>query len=194
MGAWRLGFSFAFVRARGYAYLLQMDDDTFVHAPVADNLVALMRDNGYLIANRLHALNETREVTAGLPELAAYYLATRSLEPAGPLFAHRVPPDARGLHTLVPGAPQPNGWDAQSLAGNFNIFDIAFWFSPPVQDFVQLVWESRGCIEQRWNELGPQSMIRHLFVPDARFHTLTARIWHKKTRHFGVPFTRLARC
>ena len=171
----------------GHRYMLQIDDDTFVRSRLPENLAAVMRSHGHLVANRQHRLHETREVTAGLPELAAFFLATRHLQPTGPLYEHCVPPDARGLHTELevgmPGAEAPNGWDAQSLSGHFTVFDVDFWFSRHVQEFVALVWVTRAGIEQRWNELGPQSMIRHMFVPDSQFLILSnVHILHTKRR------------
>jgi hypothetical protein len=152
MGTWRLGFAFAFAAARGHDYLLQTDDDTFVHQSLGQNVVALMRERGVLVANRNYAYREIREVSKGLAELAAFYVVTRGYAPEGPLYSHCTPPNARGLHTVDEAAPVPNGWDAESLSGHFNVFDLRFWFSPPVQDFVRLAWASRGPLEQRWQE------------------------------------------
>jgi len=169
--------------------MLQIDDDTFVRSRVPRDLVSVMRDGGYLVANRRHRLHETREVTAGLPELAAFFLATRRLQPTGPLYSHCTPPDARGLHTVLDSQQQqgvvgaPDGWDAESLSGHFTLFDLDFWFSRHVQEFVALVWATRAGIEQRWNELGPQSMLRHMFVPDSKFHIFSdVNIVHTKRR------------
>ena len=210
MGMWRLGFAFQFARARcvpymcafqshlfhdrllerarGHLYMLQIDDDTFVRSRVPRDLVSLMRDGGYLVANRRHRLHETREVTAGLPELAAFFLATRRLQPTGPLYSHCTPADARGLHTVLerrqPGVEKvPNGWDAESLSGHFTLFDLEFWFSRYVQEFVALVWVTGAGVEQRWNELGPQSMLRHMFVPDSKFYIFSdVDVVHTKRR------------
>lgn len=198
MGQWRLGFSFWFARARGHEYLLQADDDTFLHTRLSFDVVSRFRARGVWVANRALRLHEVREVTAGLPELAAHWLASRKTQPTGPLWAHCSPPNSSGLHTAPwdprPGERQPPGWDAQSLAGHFTIFSLEWWFSPPVQDFLGLVWRSNGVVEERWNELGPQSMLRHLLCPDKRFYVFEGvLVVHKKKRNFLLT-SRYAAC
>lgn len=45
---------------------------------------------------------------------------------------------------------QKGGWDKMQLAGNFNLFDLDFWFTEDVQDFVRLVLDSDQQYESRW--------------------------------------------
>ena len=58
------------------------------------------------------------------------------------------------------------GWDAQCLSGNFVIFNLEWWFSWEVQDFLQLVLRSGGHIENQWLDVVTESMISHMFCPE----------------------------
>ncbi len=97
---------------------------------------------------------QAREITQGLPELARFWLTTRLLkDPSqpvmadtaaaagipGPIFEHCRPHDLSGLTTrsvqhLQSGSKEAwTGWDGESLAGHFNIFDLDWWFRDDIQ-------------------------------------------------------------
>jgi hypothetical protein len=61
MGQWRLLVPFTFATALGYPYVLQLDDDLFVHRPFRINMVEHMRDHGQLLANH-RVYPENRQV------------------------------------------------------------------------------------------------------------------------------------
>ena len=188
MGHWRLCFSFPFARQLQYKYMLQTDTDVYINEPITVDLVAEARLNNYYLTNRNWTFLEVRRFYKGLPELAQYWLNTRThldgqhitVENAssagikGPIFKHCTPQDRSGLRTgttrdaRVPGF---SGWDAECIAGHFSIFSLDWWFSWEVQDFVQLVLRTGGHIEQRWVDVATQSMINHLFVSEERFYT-----------------------
>jgi hypothetical protein len=50
MGDWRLSFMPRFVRLRGHGWVLQLDDDSYVTAPVRPGLLEGMRDRGAQLA------------------------------------------------------------------------------------------------------------------------------------------------
>ena len=98
---------------------------------------------------------QAREITQGLPELARFWLTTRLLkDPSqlvtadtaagagipGPIFEHCRPHDLSGLTTrsaarIGPGSEEEawTGWDGESVAGHFNIFDLDWWFRDDIQ-------------------------------------------------------------
>ena len=162
MGTWRLDFQFEFARRMGHRVLLQTDADLFVQRPIDGDLVHEMISGGQLMGGHcMNCYNECPCVSRGLPELARFFIATRDFVPEGPLLSHCSPHSVEGL-TL-------DGWDKSQLAGHFNFFDIDFWFRADVHDFVSLALRTGANYEERWNELGTESMVRHLFVPDDLF-------------------------
>jgi hypothetical protein len=45
-----------------------------------------------------------------------------------------------------------DGWDRLIHLGAFMVFDMDYWFSAPVQDFLQLAVATGADVEQRWQE------------------------------------------
>jgi len=195
MGHWRLGFQFPFVRQLGYSYMLQTDTDVYINMPIKVDLVKEARERRFFLTNRNFTFYEVRRYYKGLPELADYWLTSRTnLDGAhitaenasragiqGPIFRHCNPQDRSGLRTAPTRDAQTpgwSGWDALCIAGHFSIFDLDWWFSWQVQDFVQLVLRTGGHIEHRWVDVSTQSMINHLFCPEANFHTHPWDITH----------------
>ena len=165
MGHFRLAFQFVFARDLGYKWLLQYDTDSYIMQPMKFNLVQHLVEKDYWMTNRNHFFHEVEGYSVGLPELTRYWIVTRygrNWKPIGDLFDHLKPQNLTGLST--------EGWDARNLAGHFNTFKLDFWFQEPVQDYVHVLLRSNGHVEQRWNELGPQSMMWQLFVPKDKFH------------------------
>lgn len=181
MGAWRLVPQFKHLRNMGHRYVLQTDDDALVHRQVDENIISLM-EGKYMGGYCRKCFVENGGISGGGAELMAFYLKSFEMTPAGPLLSHCKPPNMTGLHSLQEDG---TGWTPYNLAGNWNLFDLDFWFRKDVQIFVDLVRASHMIWKRRWNELMPQSMIAEMFVPDEKFLVLDA------ARHYsfrgGIP-------
>jgi hypothetical protein len=163
MGRWRMTFAFDFVRAMGYEYMLQIDDDTFVLQPINFNIVQDFRSRRIAYAIRNRIVREEAVVVLGLPELVKYWMVTRNyLTPAGPLFENVFSGDLSGVNG--------EGWNRHIASASFMLFDVGFWFEPPVQNFLQLVYSTGGDLMQRWLEQEVINMIHLLFLPEERVH------------------------
>ena len=180
MGRWRLTFSFKFVSAMGYRYMLQIDDDTFVMSPVNYNIIETLtkgnNSNSFLFAAWDRYDGETRQVWVELPEFVAAWVKKRSYQKkiCGPLLEHfeNKVESLAGITTI--------GWDKQIIRGNFNIWDMDFINSEIVQEFLQDILATGKDITQRWQEQAVYNMIRLLFVPDSRvFFFKDVKIEHK---------------
>ena len=186
MGLWRLGFQFHFARALGHTMLLQVDEDVRVGREYEWNMVAEMQRNRYGAASYcVDCYVEAEDINRGLAELARFYMVTRRLgQPVGPLWAHCAPPNISGLTTEQWHWPDYRGWDRVNLAGHFNFFALDWWFSPPVADFVDLCVRSGSPFEERWNELGVQTMLRLLLLEEERFWVIPNHaVKHKGWAH-----------
>jgi hypothetical protein len=180
MGRWRQTFAFDFVRAMGYEYMLQIDDDTFVLQPIDFNIVQDFRSRRIAFAHRDRVFVEKGVVTAGLPELVKYWMVTRNyLTPAGPLFENLNTGNISGLGG--------EGWNRQIVSGNFMLFNVGFWFEPAVQDFLQLVHSTGSDVTMRWQEQAVVNMVRLLFLPAQQVHAFHQhQSLHQKVHDAGV--------
>ena len=150
MGHWRLGFSFPFAHELGYRFMLQTDTDVYINQPITIDLVREAREKGFYLTNRQFTFNEVKRFYKGLPELADYWITTRTLLDGahitadnaskagikGPIFKHCNPKDRSGLRTATTRdstVPGWQGWDALCIAGHFSIFSLDWWFSWEVQ-------------------------------------------------------------
>lgn len=74
--------------------------------------------------------------------IASYWMQTRGMAtPRGDLSAH-----------LTGGQLSTDAWDRQYYRGCFLVSNIAFWFDPVVQDYLQLLFKTGSDIEQRWQD------------------------------------------
>ena len=94
------------------------------------------------------SFRENGHISAAGAELMLFYITAYDFEPRGPLYKHCNPPNISGLRTLGEGG---FGWDGTNLAGNWNLFDVEFWFQRDIQLFIDLVVAS----ELGWCVAGP---------------------------------------
>jgi hypothetical protein len=74
--------------------------------------------------------------------LDSFWMKTRGMSvPRGNLSAH-----------LAGGQFTSQSWDREYFQGCFLITNLAFWFDPAVQDYIQMVLKTGCDIEQRWQE------------------------------------------
>jgi hypothetical protein len=144
MGRWRLGYSFAFARALGYDFMLQLDDDSFLNTTHAGgDLLELLRAHNASMATHSSSLQlEVPNAVIGLTQLVRFWYETRVSSAlvvgvsqvnaarfravTGPLFQHFEPPNVEGLST--------GAWDHIIVQSNFLLVNLDFWFSDDVQD------------------------------------------------------------
>jgi hypothetical protein len=164
MGRWRLTFSFDFVKAMGYAYHMQFDDDSVLNGPVAYNVVNALRQGGSYMAAFFPPVDEIPEVVHGLPELTKYWLVVNSYTPQGALYQHVTPHDQSGLTS--------EGWDRMYYRGYGLVTSVEYWFHPQVQDYLTTVMRLGRDIEGRWQEQAVMNMMRLVFIPEEKFKQL----------------------
>lgn len=171
MGAWRLTVQLETLREMGYRYVLQTDDDALTKSPLEGNLVDMMKDK-YMGGYCRECGVESPGIAQGTAELMRFYIKAYDYTPEGPVFEHCNPPNITGLAS---GA----GYTAWSLAGNWNIIDLDFWFGRlEVRRLLRLVHASGLVWLRRWNELSPQTMVAELFVNRSNFLLLPETAGH----------------
>lgn len=69
MGRWRLTFAMSFVKAMGYQYVLQMDDDTFFMDNIEYNIVHRFQQANIIWGLRNRRFAEVAPITDGFPEI-----------------------------------------------------------------------------------------------------------------------------
>lgn len=165
MGRWRLTFAFDFVKAMGYKYYLQYDDDAMLNNPLDFNIVSKFRNASYKMGVFSDSIGEVAHVAIGLAELTRYWLTINHYVPPGTLFNHLTPKSMEGLYSN-PGSR--GGWDRNYHPGYFVITSIDFWYEDLVQDYLTMIMKLGRDVEGRWQEQLVQNMIRLVFVPPER--------------------------
>ena len=162
MGRWRLSFAFDFVRAVGYKYYLQFDDDAMLNNFLDFNLVSRFRNMSYEMGVFSDSFGEVAHIALGMAELTRYWLTVNKFQPTGLLFEHLSPKNIDGL---VSQHGNVGGWDRFYHPGYFLIVSVDFWFSELVQDYLTTIFKSGRDVEGRWQEQLVQNMIRLVFIP-----------------------------
>jgi len=157
MGRWRMTFAIDFVRAMGYKYYLQLDDDAMINNQLNMNIVDTFKSKGYNMGVFSDHFGEPITITNGLPELTKFWLTINNFIPQGTLLEH-----VRG-HTLA--NVNSDDWDRYYHPVYFLILDIDYWFTDNVQSFVSLIMKTGRDIEGRWLEQMIQNMVRLVFIP-----------------------------
>lgn len=193
MGHWRLHYPFAYGRALGYKYLLQIDTDSNFLETIECNLVKEMEEGNFDMGGRIIIQDQP---TWGLPELTRYFLVTEQIMPAT-LFDHCNPKNIDGLYTLSsttfpklePSSKKwrvfdpdnrvgKGGWSQTVIYGNFIIYNLEFWYREDVQKYFNFVTSTGGHFRFRWNEQAVVAMIWQIFVPEERFKLFSFRYSH----------------
>jgi hypothetical protein len=164
MGRWRLAFSFDFIKAMGYAYSMQFDDDSILNAPVTYNIVDTCRKGGLYMAAFAHPLREVPGAVNGLPELTRYWLLVNNYTAPGTLFQHLGVHGHAGLTS--------DSWDRMIYRGNGLVTSTEYWFLPQVQAYLKMIITLGIDIEGRWQEQGVMNMMRLVFIPEEKFKQL----------------------
>lgn len=157
MGRWRMTFAIDFVRAMGYKYYLQLDDDAMVNNQVSLNIVENFKAKGYNMGVFSDHFGEPITITNGLPELTKYWLTINKFTPRGTLLER-----VRGNSLANVNS---DDWDRYYHPVYFLILDMDYWFGEDVQSFVSLVMKTGRDIEGRWLEQMIQNMVRLVFIP-----------------------------
>jgi hypothetical protein len=178
MGRWRLSFAPDFAHRMGYKYMMIMDDDLFFNSATAFNfnLVHTFNSERTALAYRNKKQIEIGEVVDGLPELVKYWMVTRNVtKPWGPLMDDFTPNSLASVSS--------ENWNRETYGNSFYVVNLDFWFEPPVQDFLDLVFNTGGDMMQRWNEQGVMNMMRILFLPKEHVYIFPQNtMLHEKVR------------
>ena len=127
-----------------------------------------MREGHHLMGGYCRqCFEENGGISGGGAALMRFFVEAYGFTPTGPVLAHCEPAGLEGL--VAWNETTRTGWRPMNLAGNWNLFDIDFWFGDDVQRFIRLVLASDLVRRRRWNELMPETMVAELFVPDDRF-------------------------
>jgi hypothetical protein len=176
MGRWRLTFSFDFVKAMGYAYNMQFDEDAVLNTKVPHNIVQAMGRSRALMAVTAPPIDEIPDVLTGLLELTKYWLVVNDFTPQGGLYKHVVPHNISGLAS--------DSWDKMYYRGFAIITNVDYWFENNPQSFLNTVLRLGRDIEGRWQEQAVMNMMRLLFIPEGRLMLLRGvDIGHNRHDH-----------
>jgi hypothetical protein len=161
---WKLTYPFDFTRALGYRYLMLLDCDTYFLSSVDFNMIERFDQEGRVFAYRDKRYVATAAQSAGLYELAQYWLASRNA---------RIAPGTRGKHVTtvdVGGGYTEAVWDREGYWSSPAVVRLDFWFHPAVQDFLNLALTSSGDLLHLWREQGVMNMVRLLFAQSEQVH------------------------
>jgi hypothetical protein len=160
MGRWRLTFQMEFLRAMGYSYFLQYDDDTMLNSIIKMNIVNHFRNNQILFGASTYYGREQAMVVDNLAEMTKEWIIMTRFEPQGPLVKHIQ--SFHGISTF-----NSTTWDRMIYLGFFIILDVNHWFNNHyLQDYLKYILQSGKDITNRWQEQAVQNMIRLLFIPE----------------------------
>jgi len=162
MGRWRLTFSFDFVKAMGYKYYLQFDDDAMLNNYLDFNIVERFTNSSLMMGVFSDSIGEVAHVASGIAELTRYWLTISKYVPEGLIFEHVTPKSIEGLHSQT---GSQRGWDRYYHPAYFFVVSIDFWYSSLVQDYLATILKTGRDVEGRWLEQLVQNMIRLIFVP-----------------------------
>jgi hypothetical protein len=158
MGRWRLTFSLDFVKEMGYEYHVQFDDDAMINEALPFDITAKLEEKKFNVALFSDVIYEIPAATLGLSELTAYWLKINHYTPRGPIFRHTNPHDIHGLTS--------DGYDRAYSPGYFMLFRVSWWFSPHVQDYLNMILRSGRDVEGRWQEQAVINMMIYIFVTE----------------------------
>jgi len=187
MGQWRLKYCFQILRNLGYKYALQLDDDSHILSPISMNILELavqkQIDVGGIVRSSDPAIG-----CWGLPEIARYFLMSEKYEPVGPLWEHCNPHNIAGLVSTHAenyskfSEAWLEGWDCVVVKGYFVLMHLDFYLSPIVQSFVNLVINSGGSMQFRWNEQGVFGMMTQMFVREENYYDFSRHFVFKHSK------------
>lgn len=186
MGRWRMAFAQAFVRAMGYRYFFQFDDDSILLNSLNSSIVQQMNKKPAVLAvNQNFYQAENAEVVVGLADLTRDWMKFRSYNAKGGFWSHvKLHEKEKGKDPKkVSKPPQLLEWDHLYYRGNYILWDVNFWFRPDVQDFVHYVLVSNKDITQRWQEQAVMNMVRLVFVPEKQILKLHVHLGHGRYNH-----------
>ena len=165
-GRWRLTFSLEFAKKMGYEYMLNIDDDMIITAPVQYNLYSRAKGDNLKLAVLEAAKSQDLQYIDGLVELTKQWLLKNNYPPKGEFF------EQFGDHRKDVANLNVSAWNREYYAGYFTLISVDWWFDPQVQDYLQTVLHSGKDIKHRWLEQGVLNMMRLIFVPKEEFLTI----------------------
>jgi hypothetical protein len=99
---------------------------------------------------------------SGFPEFVRYWMAVSGLhEPLGDLYANLETPSLDSL--------TPQGWNHKAYWGYWVLFDVNWYLTPLVQNFVSSIHREGADIERFWTEQCIWTMLKLLLVPVEEF-------------------------
>mmetsp|Transcript_27771 Transcript_27771/g.75111 ORF Transcript_27771/g.75111 Transcript_27771/m.75111 type:complete len:324 (-) Transcript_27771:845-1816(-) len=184
MCRWYSNGLFKYLAARGYAWVLRLDEDSKVLSPARTDLVAWMKQNGKHYGYRLWD-EEDVEIIWSLPELTSWYLTTKMSQPAF-LLDSCLPRNLPGLNSF-------GGWDRKVIYTNFFIVDINWWMTDKVQEYLEVTEKANGHYLYRWGDAAIHTMVVKSFLQRSQLHMFGFAYRHKENQDFsrGTSFLRV---
>jgi hypothetical protein len=147
---------FGILHSRGYRWVIRLDSDSELPSALPYNLLDAMAARGAQYGFRAWSV-DGGDVTHGLPEAAAYWLAAERQQPAF-LYEHCAPPNASGLSSS-------GGWDRGIVYNNLFVTNVSFWVQRPVQAWLQFLEHTNGFYKFRWGDAPVHTMTLAMFLP-----------------------------
>ncbi len=132
-----------------YKYLMRMDEDSFLHSPIAYDLFDFMQANNYSYAFRMCAYEMEMDVWEDYVDHVNYCGVSL---PQGIPFRPHMSNDLCGFYN------------------NFFIVDVSFMLQPDVQHFLQWTDATGIMYRERYNDLQIQTIAVYAFLPPQRIH------------------------
>lgn len=166
------------VANEGYAYVMRMDEDSFIWSPIRENLFTRMQRHGYEYGYRLAVLERDGQVQR-FHSFVRNYALRNAIAPTWLLQACKDKSIAN--YTLR------NCGDSYNIYNNWFISKVSFWLQPSVQRFLAHVNRSHAIYSERWGDLLWQSAALQLFMDHEQVHMFTDFAYEHAT-FSPVPF------
>eukprot|EP01134_Creolimax_fragrantissima_P003596 CFRG3596T1 len=144
----------------GYEYIMRLDEESFIHSPIAYDLVDFLTQSNTIYGYRQDQI-EYPDMAKGWPEAVNAYLQHYDIEPTF-LYEHCSPRNIAGLQTGL--------HDLHSYYNNFFIARVDFFTSPEVQQFLNYADRTGGYYFHRWGDAIVHTAAVQIFMDKSRVH------------------------
>lgn len=160
MGIWKL------VAAEGYAFVMRMDEESFLWSPITYNLFEFMAAHRIEYGFRMAAWEHGHSTAPkrDFHSLVRQYVQERNVS-VGWLLD-----ECPAAHRVIQNYSLSRCGEPYGIYNNFFIANLSFWLRPDVQSFLTFVNRTHTIYTRRFNDILWQSAALKLFMDPERIH------------------------
>lgn len=162
----------------GYAYVMRLDEDSFIWSPVKYNFFSYMAVRGFEYGYRLASLERDGQ-EGKYHSFVREYAVRRHVQPTWLLHSCR----QRRLDSFT----LRNCGPAYNVYNNWFVTKVSFWLRPDVQDYLNHINHTHVIYTERWGDLLWQSSALQLFMAFAKVF-MFADFAYEHSTFSTVPF------